>query len=293
LELDGAIISGDEYASELEENADSKKYLRVSEELTNGMTLVLFASYDDIRQARYDIGFRILFIVLILFALFTVVAAFVVKRISDPLKKLTDAAVKLSNGDYNVEITESNAHEIKLLNTAFEDMVIYLREREEHLHLSANRDSMTGLRNTTSYSSWVARFNKEIENNLFDFGIVVFDLNNLKKTNDTYGHEVGNKLIITSAKLISEVFKRSPVFRIGGDEFLVVLQNKDLECREELFALLDEKLRNTFINGNKQIPIKIAFGFAQFEPGKDSQFEDVFKRADKAMYENKRGVKAE
>ena len=293
LELDGVIISHDKYGSELIENTDFSKYLQVSEELTNGMRLVLFASYDDMRQARYDIGFRILFTVLILFALFTVIAAFVVKKISDPLKDLTNAAVKLSNGDYNVEIKKSSTHEIKLLNSAFEDMVIYLREREEHLHLSANRDSMTGLRNTTSYASWVARFDREIENNPFDFGIVVFDLNNLKKTNDTYGHEVGNKLIITSAKLISDVFKRSPVFRIGGDEFLVVLQNKDLESRDELFALLSLKCQNTFINGNKQIPINIAIGFAQFDPEKDSRFEDVFERADKAMYQHKRNVKIE
>ena len=217
LELDGAIISGSKSDSELKDNIDSRKYMRVSEELTNGMKLVLFASYNDIRQARNDIGIRILLIVLVLFVVFTAIATWVVRKISDPLKKLTDAAVKLSNGDYNVEIAKSGAQEIKLLNTAFEDMVIYLREREEHLHLSANRDSMTGLRNTTSYASWVARFDKEMENNLFDFGIVVFDLNNLKKTNDTYGHEVGDELIITSAKIISEVFKRSPVFRIGGD----------------------------------------------------------------------------
>ncbi len=291
LELDGTVISGNESDSEGKDNIDSRKYLRVSEELTNGMTLVLFASYEDIRQTRDDIGVRILLIVLVLFVVFTAIATWVVKKISDPLKKLTDAAVKLSNGDYNVEIAKSGAQEIKLLNTAFEDMVIYLREREEHLHLSANRDSMTGLRNTTSYASWVARFDKELEKGWFDFGIVVFDLNNLKKTNDTYGHEVGNELIIATAKIISDVFKRSPVFRIGGDEFLAVLQNKDLESHDELFALLKDKLHNAFINGNKSIPIEMAIGFAQFEPGEDARFADVFKRADKAMYENKRGAK--
>jgi diguanylate cyclase (GGDEF)-like protein len=172
-------------------------------------------------------------------------------------------------------------------------MVIYLREREEHLHLSANRDSMTGLRNTTSYASWVARFDKELAESPFDFGIVVFDLNNLKKTNDTYGHEVGDKLIVTSAKIISDVFKRSPVFRIGGDEFLAVLQNNDLENHHELLEDLSARCRNTFINENKQIPIDIAFGLAQFEAGKDLKFQDVFNRADQAMYENKREVKPE
>ena len=150
---------------------------------------------------------------------------------------------------------------------------------------------MTGLRNTTSYTAWVAEFDKKIENGQVDFGVVMLDLNDLKKTNDEYGHEIGNELIITSAKLISEVFKRSPVFRIGGDEFLVVLQNKDLENREELFELLDFRCQNTFI-ADTQDSIKIAIGFSRFEHGKDLQFADVFKRADNAMYENKRRMKS-
>jgi diguanylate cyclase (GGDEF)-like protein len=171
-------------------------------------------------------------------------------------------------------------------------MAVRLREREELLRLSANRDSMTGLRNTTSYTAWVSQFDKEIENNGFDFGVVMLDLNNLKETNDTYGHEVGDELIKTSAGIISEVFKRSPVFRIGGDEFLVVLQNKDFENREELFELLDSRCRSTFVSENAQIPIGIAMGFARFEPGRDLRFADVFKRADNAMYENKRNAKS-
>lgn len=104
LEIGGAVIhSGNrEFKSEIKEN--SNKYLRVSKELANGMTLVLSASYDDIRQIRHEIVFEILFVVLILSAFFTVVAIIVVRKIVAPLKKIADASVKLSNGDYDVEI---------------------------------------------------------------------------------------------------------------------------------------------------------------------------------------------
>ena len=285
LEIDGAIISGNKI------EPDAKDYLSVSKELVNGMTLVLSASYDDIRQIRYEIGFKILLTVVILSALFTLIVVFVVKKITDPLNKLTNAATKLANGNYDMEIEQSGAREIELLSAAFENMAVRLRQREEHLHLSAHRDSMTGLRNTTSYVSWVAQFDKKIENGEADFGVVMLDLNDLKKTNDLYGHEMGNKLIITSAKIISDVFKRSPVFRIGGDEFLVVLQNNDLENCDELFALLDSRCQNTFI-ADAQEPIKIAIGFSRFDSNKDFQFADVFKRADSMMYENKRRMKS-
>ena len=115
-------------------------------------------------------------------------------------------------------------------------------------------------------------------------------MNRLKETNDMYGHAIGDKLIAAAAKAISDIFKRSPVFRIGGDEFVAILK-KDLENYEELFAGLDVLCENTIIEGKEKIRISIARGFAMFEPDKDACFNDVFKRADNAMYENKREYK--
>ena len=287
LQIDETVVCS--YDSDCEQDTkDNSKYLRVSKELKNGMTLVLSASYDDIRQIRYEIGFEILFVVLVLSAFFAIIAIFVVRKIVAPLKKLADASIKLSNGDYNVDFVNSNVSEIELLNTAFENMASSLHEREKELRFTANRDSLTGLRNTTSYKRLVAEFDKEIANKTANFGIAVFDLNQLKKTNDTYGHDVGDKLITTAAKVISDVFKRSPVFRIGGDEFLAILRHRDLEDCEKLFAQFDLECAKTFIEEMGEIPISIARGFARFEPEQDLRFNDVFKRADNAMYENKR-----
>ena len=292
LKLNGETICNNVHEVYAKNSINSQKYLQTSEELVNGMTLALYASYDDIRQVRREITFKIIFAVLILSVFLAFAAFIVVKKIVDPLKKLTDAAVKLSNGDYNLEITESNTYEIKLLSSAFENMTSRLREREELLRILANRDSLTGLRNTTSYTAWVTKFDKEIEGKNAEFGVIVFDLNDLKKTNDKYGHAVGNKLIVTAAKVISDVFKRSPVFRIGGDEFLVVLENSDLENCEKLFAQFNLNCANTFVEENAvKLPIHIASGFAKFDPRKDAHFEDVFKRADDAMYENKKQSK--
>ena len=288
LEVDGAVMHSGDGGFEIERRYDPEKYFRVSTDLVNGMTLVLSASYDDIRHIRYEIGFKILFVVLILSVLFTVIVIFAVRKIVAPLKKLTDQSVKLANGDYRVEFLHSNITEIELLNTAFENMATHLHEREKELRFSANRDSLTGLRNVTSYKRWGEEFDKEIENKTANFGVVVFDLNRLKETNDTYGHDVGDKLIVTAAKVISDVFKRSPVFRIGGDEFLAILKHGDLEDCEKLFSKLDLKCSETYVEERGDSPISIARGFAMFDADKDLHFNDVFKRADNAMYENKR-----
>ena len=209
------------------------------------------------------------------------------------MKKLTEASVKLSGGDYDVEIVQSNMQEIKLLSTAFENMAMHLRERETLLRYSARRDSLTGLRNTTSYASWVSKFDLEIKNKQVEFGVVILDINDLKKVNDQYGHAVGNELIIAAAKLISSVFRQSPVFRIGGDEFLVVLQNDELKNCDALFCRFEELCSKTYFSESIKMPVRIAFGFAAFEENRDVRFEDVFNRADDAMYENKRKMKSE
>ena len=131
----------------------------------------------------------------------------------------------------------------------------------------AYRDSPTGLRNTTAYNEWVTDFDKDISGKSMDFGALVLDLNYLKETNDMYGHDAGNKLIIGAARLISDTFKRSPVFRIGGDEFLVILQNRDLKDCEELFGSFDLDCANTVIETEEEsIALSIAKGFAKYDP---------------------------
>ena len=193
-----------------------------------------------------------------------------------------------------MEIVDSDTYEIKLLSTAFENMTQHLREHEKHQRMLAYRDSLTGLRNTTAYNGWVTDFEKDLDDKNKEFGVLVLDLNYLKEMNDIYGHDAGNKLIVSAARLISDAFKRSPVFRIGGDEFLVILQNRDLKECEELFADFDLDCANTFVEADgEKVALSIAKGFAKYDPALDNKFVDVFNRADEEMYKNKRKMKSE
>ena len=292
LESDGEVMHHGGDTSDSDSFGTSDQYLQVSRKLVNGMTLVLSASYNDIRQIRYDIAFKLLFAVLVLAALFSAIVILVVRKIVDPLKKLTDASKKLSNGNYDVEIVHGDTYEIKLLSTAFENMIMHLREHEKHQRFLAYRDSLTGLRNTTAYQAWVTEFNKEIQRKPMEFGVIVLDVNCLKETNDRYGHDAGNKLIVTASRIISNTFKRSPVFRIGGDEFLVILQNSDLKDCEELIAKFEAECANVSVKTDEaDVAVSVAKGLAMYDPDRDSQFVDVFNRADNTMYENKKGMK--
>lgn len=294
LELNGEIISDAYESTDVTAlHGNSEEYLRESAVLTNGMTLVLSADYDDISRIRYDISFKLLFIVLFFALAFSLIVIFSVKKIVLPLKKLTDASIKLSNGDYDVKIDHSDISEIKLLSTSFENMIVNLREHKNLQHQLSHHDSLTGLRNANSFEGWIADFNTKIKNGGTSFGIAVFDINNLKEINDTYGHISGNELIIATSKIICDTFKRSPVFRIGGDEFCVILQNQDLEDKEELFAIFDSKCSTAQTEKDGvRFSISVARGFSEFDSDKDTQFSNVFKRADNDMYANKRIMKA-
>ena len=154
----------------------------------------------------------------------------------------------------------------------------------------ARRDELTGIKNKNAFAEQSLILDNRIkeEGKYFQFGIVMCDVNDLKMLNDTRGHSFGDEAIQRTSRIICDIFKHSPVFRIGGDEFVVILTDHDYKEREKLLeALKDESYENKItISG----PV-IACGLAVFEADKDSCFSDVFKRADAAMYENKKEIK--
>ena len=296
LEVDGVVIHNEESEEHghKHDHHGKDEYLRVSAELDNGMDLVLSACYDDIRQIRYEIEYKIVIAAVLLMLTVSLIVFFLVKKTVAPLQKLTEASTKLADGNYDSEIIHGRTYEIRQLSRAFENMTERLREHEQLQQKLAYHDSLTGLRNATSYTKWVADFDEKLISDQAVFGVAMLDLNYLKETHDTYGHEAGNKLIVTAARIISDTFKHSPVFRIGGDEFLVILQNRDLEDREELFVQLDHSCSDTVAEAEgARITASIAKGFALYDPSSDHCFADVFHRADEQMYADKKRMKAE
>ncbi len=110
----------------------------------------------------------------------------------------------------------------------------------------------------------------------------------LKKINDTLGHKAGDEYIRSACEMLCRYFKHSPVFRIGGDEFVVLLQGGDYEAREtilrEFNALIEENIREG--------RVVASLGLAVYDHGKDQSFHEAFKRADDLMYERKMQLKS-
>ena len=118
------------------------------------------------------------------------------------------------------------------------------------------------------------------------FAVIVLDVNDLKKVNDTSGHQAGDRYLYDASRIICQIFKRSPVFRIGGDEFAVIAQGHDYEQIGELMLKIKEHNRNSISSGG----IVIACGMARFRDD-DADVASVFRRADTEMYADKQRLK--
>ena len=155
----------------------------------------------------------------------------------------------------------------------------------------ARRDELTGIKNKNAFTEFIEKLDSEIKigNKQLQFAVLVCDLNDLKKLNDTRGHSFGDEAIQRTSRMICDIFKHSPVFRIGGDEFAALLTDKDYEHRSDL---LKELKNESFENLRSRTGPVIACGLGLYNPETDTSFDDVFKRADTKMYENKKDVKS-
>ena len=153
----------------------------------------------------------------------------------------------------------------------------------------AYTDALTGVGSKLAYMRREEQLDRAIADGSLDrLAIVVFDVNGLKHINDTLGHEEGDRLITGACHLICEHFKHSPVFRVGGDEFAVFLENDDYEDKELLMLVFNQLAEE---NAGTNAPV-VAAGIAEYMPGEDNSFERVFKRADLRMYQRKEELKA-
>ncbi len=169
-----------------------------------------------------------------------------------------------------------------------------VQKEKEHLaalttaNEMARRDELTGTKNKTAYQEMEAELQRQMGEEDTAFGIVICDINGLKVINDTEGHKAGDDYIRASCKLVCNVFHHSPVFRIGGDEFVVVLRGQDYENRESLISTLRRQVEENIRLGEGA---DVASGLAEYLPGVDHDVLDVFNRADNQMYEDKARLK--
>ncbi|MBR6960655.1 MAG: diguanylate cyclase [Clostridiales bacterium] len=273
--------------------------------LRNGMKFVLCDSYDSIFSERNHAVVLMTSLAVGFAVLFAVVTAILASRITDPLRKLTAAAHEISEGDYDVILPPEKNNEVGELSKAFRIAIDNIRARSEHIKAKVKAqendliamkslayvDSLTNVKNKHAYEDTVGYIDEQIKNRTAEFAVVMCDLNYLKLINDNLGHKAGDEAIQKASRILCTSFPMSTVFRIGGDEFVVipsVLEYARLDEHLNILKMMLKEQMNSSANVLERI--SIAYGCAVFDPDKDHSYQEVFERADRLMYEDKKKI---
>ena len=205
-------------------------------------------------------------------------------RSNDEFRDLSEAMKGMENDLHN---------KINELTNAYASLLASKKAAGE-LEVLATTDALTGTLNKIAFDTKTMKMNASIANKEpISFGIVMVDLNDLKPINDKYGHGAGNEALINLVGLLSSCFPNVMIYRVGGDEFVLILEGEVLRKAKTYIANFDAKIEALSKDG-KLTPMEKCFaaiGYSEFDPKLDRYVEDVFKRADKAMYVRKRRMK--
>ena len=181
-----------------------------------------------------------------------------------------------------------------LLSLMFFFIILWLSNKishlENNLHKQALTDEMTGLFNQRAFSILGKQSFLESLRNNTQLILLYFDLDGLKRINDTLGHKIGSEMIIEFANLLKANFRRNEMIaRVGGDEFVVLSKKNEIEAA---LVRLADAVNTTNSKGNK--PYKISYSQGKIA-GKAKDFkslDDLLIQADASMYENKKAKRA-
>ena len=259
--------------------------------LSNGMVIVVCVPLSEVNAPWVRLIMQIAIIAFVILVVFILITVLYTRHLTKPLRDLTIAAEEIDKGNYDVNIDYKGNDEIGTLAATVNKLIDHLGGYINDLNTLAYADALTDVRSKSAFDI----FEREMQSRIDDpkdtpeFAIAFFDCDDLKDINDNYGHDKGDVYLKNSCHLICRVFQKSPIFRIGGDEFIVVLMGEDYQRREKLKAQFIEKSAEICSFAKEPWEhICVAVGIAVYNASIDKTVEDVLVRSDHLMYENKR-----
>ncbi len=173
-----------------------------------------------------------------------------------------------------------------IIDLVLSSLVFLVLKEGERLKLLAETDPLTGLYNKGKFNEVLQKEIERAKRYKRPLSIIVFDIDHFKKINDTYGHKIGDDVLKSLAKIIkSSVRKTDFAARWGGEEFVILLPETDLEGARKVAEKLREKVEKHKFPGVGKVTISL--GVAQLKDNEDPN--DFIVRADMALYKAKEG----
>ncbi len=235
-------------------------------------------------KIKQTVDYHLLQEITVLFITILILTFFWTRKLSRTNKKLEKVTI-----DLEVEHQKAVKYANELQSTVHE-----LEVSNQKLKVLASTDSMTGLFNRGYFKKTSKHFFSLAKRNQTDLSVLILDIDNFKNINDTYGHHIGDEVIIALAKNIKNLHRESDLScRFGGEEFAILLPSTTIENA----LLLAEKIRveteniKILLANNEVLQFTISIGVSLIHVENENDIEDSIKRADKALYEAKKSGK--
>ena len=237
-------------------------------------------------------------------------------RVVDPIKRMKNSAISFASRchgkrnldelyfeDPKIETNDELEDLSGALSSMCNDMKSYtaeliladrersvLKEKVVKMDTLAYKDALTGAGNKAAYEKCMGHRDWDIFAKKADFSIVMTDLNYLKRINDTFGHDRGDAYILKFFEILREIFHDSKIFRIGGDEFVIVLDGEKSSVGDDVVKIFKDRTAELLKDSTLEPweRVSAAIGIAKYDPKKHKFANDVFKEADANMYDDKR-----
>lgn len=206
-----------------------------------------------------------------------------------PLRTIWSVATSLKNGDLSARVGKIHATgELEELASAFDSMANRIQEEQKRLELLAMTDALTGLPNRYWIRKHLSEMIQKVHGSRSGIGLILLDLDGFKRINDSYGHPLGDKVLILVARALSaSVDGMATLGRLGGDEFVLITETAPHpQDFVSLAQRVQQVMRAPIVIEEHQFFVSASMGIAVFpEHGKD--MDTLIQNADVAMYRAK------
>ncbi len=265
--------------------------------------VVSSAYVSELEEISTDLHNKIIYLGLAILILSLLLSTLYLHRLFRPIHELSLTADIIAKGDYKLRTKIYSDDEIGVLANNFNLMVDRLEEQIKNLDQKVKKktEALRKLAITDPLTKlYNRRYFSEISTKIFDMAeregeklsVMMLDIDKFKNINDTYGHQVGDQVIITLSKIINEIKRESDIVcRYGGEEFIMLLPKTSKEGALDLaqrIRIAIEKHEIILKEKNQTVKFTVSLGVSEIDYTKDKEIEDVIRRADNAMYIAKR-----
>jgi diguanylate cyclase (GGDEF)-like protein len=245
------------------------------------------------KQAKKDMAFYLFYFCLSGIAFFILLRYILQRTIFTRLNRVINRMNTIENGkDFSIRIPESGKDEFTKLEKSFNHMMTTLEHVQNAVQFQADHDALTGLTNRKALFTYLDYTVQQSHLHHSRFALFFIDLDRFKLINDTFGHHIGDQLLLTVAIRLQHCIQKGDyIYRLGGDEFCIISHNiHDSNEIEILARMIKEKLEAPFNLDGHKVTISASIGISLY-PEHGASSELLFQHSDAAMLDVKENGK--